>query len=117
MLDTCQLPTSGIQSIAVLREVLQATSMAIKDLNGAEGATTTPQRLYWALMAMRGGRDGKPSLIARAIGAYPRLLEWCRPYPATITHTSDLHNHITDLSSTNIDDMRNELEADTSIIE
>ena len=65
----------------------------------------------------RRGRDGKPGLISRAFGAYPKLLEWCHPFPAAITHTTELHNHITELSCTNIDDMRMELEADSSIAE
>jgi endonuclease/exonuclease/phosphatase family metal-dependent hydrolase len=117
MLDTCTLPASGIQSLSILREVLQASDMAIKNLGEAEGASTTPQKLYWALMAMRGGRDGKPALISRAVGAYPKLLEWCSPRPAAITHHTDLHNHITLLSSSNIEQMRNELEADPSIAE
>jgi endonuclease/exonuclease/phosphatase family metal-dependent hydrolase len=117
MLDTCALPASGIQSLTILREVLQASDMAIKNLGGAEGASTTPQKLYWALMAMRGGRDGKAAPISRAIGAYPKLLEWCSPSPASITNPTALHNHITELSSTNIEHMRNELEADPSIAE
>jgi endonuclease/exonuclease/phosphatase family metal-dependent hydrolase len=117
MLDTCPLPVSGIAALEVLREVLQATDMAIKDIGGAEGASTTPQKLYWALMAMRGGRDNKATLISRAAGAYPKLLEWCDAAPAKVTHPTELHNHITELSRSNIESMRNELEADHATAE
>jgi endonuclease/exonuclease/phosphatase family metal-dependent hydrolase len=117
LLDTCPLPSSGIAGISVLREVLHATAKVVLDIGGAEGASTTPQMLYWSLMAMRGARDGRPGLISRAFGAYPKLLEWCRTLPPTVALYAELHNHITELSRTNIDDMRAELESDPSIAE
>ena len=117
LLDDCPLPRSGLAGLSVLREVLHATAKVILDIGGAEGASTTSQKLYWTLMAMRGGRDGRHGLVSRALGAYPKLLEWCCPFPAAVVFVEGLHNHITELSSMNIDDMRAELEGDPSIAE
>jgi exonuclease III len=117
LLDTCVLPDSGLASLGVLREVLQATAMAVKALGGAEGASTIPQKLYWSILAMRGGRDRVHAWVSRAVDAYPKLLEWCSPFPASVTHPHELHSHITELSNNNLDLMRAELEGDTSIAE